>query len=204
MNAFANSWLSVLLGWVKGIAKAVFDFFSAERSGTFLEWLGDHWLFAAVVLCLFGVAADVLVWLIRYKPYARVKHPKKPRKRELLDPDAFMNGYNDGMDLGPEPARPAPVAGYAEEYRRTETPLPEAPAPGGFAPSEEPVRRRRADRYVSERSEGPRVLERLRRILPEGGDTREEQPGGPDRHYYDPVYPQGDASEWEKWNSEQK
>lgn len=223
MNAFADSLLSMLLSWVKGAARAVFDFFVSDSSANFYTWLGDHWLLLAAILCAGGLIVDYAVWMIRYKPFARAERRKKTRDR--FDREQFLNGYDDRVDVplegegvsraerffaeaeGPDGQTPRQEEGpsvFTPENGHPAAdpaPVPELEAYPVFREPERTaegtVRRRRADRYRALQAE----REYSESVLP--GENRQE-PGtaDPGEKYFEPVYPRGDASEWQKWNKD--
>ncbi len=68
LGGFADTVLSVLLGWVTGIVQWVFSLLNG-RSGSLLAWFGKYWLVIAAILVGAGLIIDWLVWLIRWQPY---------------------------------------------------------------------------------------------------------------------------------------
>jgi len=59
MGSFANTLFSALLGWVQSVASSIWAFFSDERGGGLLKWIGEHWLPLAAFFCLCGIALDL-------------------------------------------------------------------------------------------------------------------------------------------------
>ena len=70
-NSFADTVVNGMLSWLKGFANWVLRLFDLAGSGGIspLEWLSDHWLQLLIFFLIVGVAADVIVWLIRWRPY---------------------------------------------------------------------------------------------------------------------------------------
>ena len=70
-NSFADTVVNGMLSWLKGFANWVLRLFDLAGSGGVspLEWLSGHWLQLLVVLLIIGVAADIIVWLVRWRPY---------------------------------------------------------------------------------------------------------------------------------------
>ena len=70
-NSFADTVVNGMLSWLKGFANWVLRLFDLAGSGGVspLEWLSEHWLQLLIVLLIVGVAADIIVWLIRWRPY---------------------------------------------------------------------------------------------------------------------------------------
>ena len=70
-NSFADTVVNGMLSWLKGFASWVLRLFDLAGSGGVspLEWLSDHWLQLLIILLIIGVAADIIIWLIRWRPY---------------------------------------------------------------------------------------------------------------------------------------
>ncbi len=88
MGSFANSLFKILLGWVQGTAAAVWSAFTNKDGGTFFEWIGRHWILIACILCVTGAAADLCVYLFRWKPY-KVLKSYFARKRGTADGELY-------------------------------------------------------------------------------------------------------------------
>ena len=69
MNSFANSLFSLLFGWARTLIQQVWTAASTGGFSAFFTWLGDHWVWVVVLLCLAGTALDFLIWIIRWRPY---------------------------------------------------------------------------------------------------------------------------------------
>ena len=70
-NSFADTVVNGMLSWLKGFADWVLRLFDLAGSGGVspLEWLSEHWSQLLIILLIAGVAADIIVWLIRWRPY---------------------------------------------------------------------------------------------------------------------------------------
>ena len=70
-NSFADTVVNGMLSWLKGFASWVLRLFDLAGSGGVspLEWLSEHWSQLLIILLIVGVAADIIVWLIRWRPY---------------------------------------------------------------------------------------------------------------------------------------
>lgn len=70
-NSFADSVVNGMLSWLKGFASWVLRLFNLAGSGGIspLAWLSDNWLQLLIFLLVIGVATDIIVWLIRWRPY---------------------------------------------------------------------------------------------------------------------------------------
>ena len=69
MGSFANTLFRIMLSWLQGIASALWSAFTSEKGGSFLEWIGNHWIPIAIILCCIGLAADLSVYIVRWKPF---------------------------------------------------------------------------------------------------------------------------------------
>ena len=66
MNSFAKGLFQLLIGWVRSLtALWVGDWTGIDG---FFDWLSRHWLGVSLGLILIGTAADLLVWLLRWRP----------------------------------------------------------------------------------------------------------------------------------------
>ncbi len=117
MNQF-QSVIEGLLGWLTGIARSLWGLFTGTGSGGLPGWFSAHWKGLLIALCVLGVALDLLVYLLRWKPY-RVwdsffrRRTEKAMERELWDEE-----LQDDPGPDPEPPRDiyaAPMADEAEE-----------------------------------------------------------------------------------------
>ena len=123
MGSFANSMFSVLLGWVRGTVNWLWGLFSSEESGGLTAWLGEHWLGLAAALCVAGMLADLVVYMVRWRPYkvwasffrrlfGRNKRQEDPTPRRHVRREWV---YPDGTARAEEP----------EEAPEEEWPVPE-------------------------------------------------------------------------------
>ena len=68
MGGFANTVFSLLLGWLRTVASLVWSGLADPKGSSLFVWIGDHWIVIAAVLCVVGAAADLAVYLFRWKP----------------------------------------------------------------------------------------------------------------------------------------
>lgn len=161
MESFANSVLSILLGWVRGVANWVWRWAASDQGG-FTSWLGRHWLGLTIALCVLGTAADVVVTLLRWRPdvvwrsYFRRRRARRQAKEYPTDGPVQVRRwvYADGsarvehVEEAPEEP-PVTESLEAEAFPAQEEPSVEQPLEAETetaAPAQAP-RRRRADRY---------------------------------------------------------
>ena len=188
MNGFADTLISLLLGWIKTLVKAVYNVFSSDTSGTFWSWLGNNWLGLAVLLCLIGVIIDFAVWIIRWQPYRLWQAKRAKHWGSRAEENRFEKGYNDGVDMGTEPGyfkQPAEQSAAKPVFAQTQEP---APYEYAFTEQQETksapaARHRRAGRELFEKIRNTLSDEEedLSQIMPGSGNAQE--------HYYEPVYP---------------
>lgn len=69
MGQFAGTLFSMLLGWVQTAVSWLWGLITNADAGAWGAWLLEHWLPLTVLLCIGGVAADFLVYLLRWQPY---------------------------------------------------------------------------------------------------------------------------------------
>lgn len=143
-NSFADTVVNGMLSWLKGFANWVLRLFDLAGSGGVspLEWLSGHWLQLLVVLLIIGVAADIIVWLVRWRPYWVWFR----KKRIVVDDKAFF----EDADVRPRESAPArPVQRPDTVVRRQETrPVPVRPKPARRqedAGKQRPARRVKAE-----------------------------------------------------------
>ena len=68
-TGYANAIVNAMLGWLKGLASWVLRLFNLSGGFSPLKFLADNWLKLLIVLLVVGVAMDLLVWLIRWRPH---------------------------------------------------------------------------------------------------------------------------------------
>lgn len=86
----SNAAMNIMMGWMKGLASWVLGLFNLSGSGGFspLGWLSDNWLKLLVFFLVVGVAMDVVVWLMRWRPYWVWFN----KKRIVINDDNFFAG----------------------------------------------------------------------------------------------------------------
>lgn len=175
MNAFADTLLSLMFGWLRTLVEGIWSTTTSGRFQHMLVWLGDHWFFVALGLCILFTVVDFLVWLIRWQPY-RLWHSRIARLlgRAPRERREFRHGYDSGVEMDFSDLAPAtPAEDYAAWQPETWQPAPQeedfplftSPAPG--QPSEEDaygysqpatVRNRRSERYEKKKFRIGRIL----------------------------------------------
>ena len=114
MNNFASSLLSLLLSFTRSLANGALSLFQGT-SGSFLGWVGKHWIMLACVLVLAGLVTDAVVYILRWRPqyvwrsfWHRLFRSKDDRQAE----QRFDEGYDQG--LGNYPFMDEPIPDVAE------------------------------------------------------------------------------------------
>ena len=71
ISGYSSAIVDTMLGWLKGLANWVLRLFNLAGSVSVspLAWLSDNWLKLLIVFMIIGVAADLLVWLVRWRPH---------------------------------------------------------------------------------------------------------------------------------------
>lgn len=89
MTAYSSAIVDAMLGWLKGLANWVLRLFnlagSAETSP--ILWMSQNWLKLLIILMIIGVAGDVLVWLVRWRPHWVWFR----KERVIVDDDRFFD-----------------------------------------------------------------------------------------------------------------
>ena len=71
ISGYSNRIVNLMLGWLKGLANWVLRLFNLAGSagGSPLLWLSQNWLKLLIFFLVLGVALDLVIWLIRWRPY---------------------------------------------------------------------------------------------------------------------------------------
>ena len=116
MNSFAKGLFQLLIGWVRGLT-ALWDG-DWTRLDSFFEWLTRHWLPLGLLLILIGSAADLMVWLLRWRPDLSWRSRLKSLRSfsvssflHLYDFAVALNARYTYMLLYSEPMRPTSFFG---------------------------------------------------------------------------------------------
>ncbi len=104
-TGYSNAIVNAMLGWLKGLASWVLKLFNLSGGFSPLRFLADNWLHLLVFFLILGVALDVLVWLIRWRPH----WVWFKKKRVVINDKNFFadERYIDDADEWDAPARPA-------------------------------------------------------------------------------------------------
>ena len=68
-NGFAADFLQILFGWLQNLFNGIWALFSGGSGGSVLRWLSENWLSLLIVLLIFGLVTDVVIYLIRWRPF---------------------------------------------------------------------------------------------------------------------------------------
>ena len=144
ISGYSQTLVDVTLGWLKGLANWVLRLFNLAGSGVSpLLWLSQNWLKLLIIFLIIGVSLDVLIWLVRWRPYWVWF-----RKKRIIVNDKFL--AEDNLDDGASRAKTGSldenwqerdylVASDASRRRRQNE--EERAAPRGHASSDRPMRR---------------------------------------------------------------
>lgn len=103
-TGYTNAIVDTMLGWLKGLASWVLRLFNLSAGGSPLKFLANNWLQILVVLLIVGVAADIIIWLIRWRPHWVWFR----KKRVIINDKNFFAHEHDVEDDEYEPRRNAP------------------------------------------------------------------------------------------------
>ncbi len=120
----ANSFLTVIFGWVPSFVSSVWNWFSGEKDGGLFGWMANHWKGFVLTVCILAVIVDLVIYLFRWRPYRvwisffrRMKHPARPS-----DPEVYWDRRIPEPQPWPQPA-PEPAVPVQPE----DEPQPYAP-----------------------------------------------------------------------------
>lgn len=109
---YADTLVTLMLGWIRGFTDWIWRLISlgdGSAGRNFLSWFSGNWLKLVIVLIAIGVAADWIVWLIRWRPYWLWFG----KKRRIL---------NDTDEQEAHARHAAPIAAGRSEEKRPEAP----------------------------------------------------------------------------------
>lgn len=69
MGNLVNGIFSFCLGWVRTAVYGLWNAAGQGRAAEWLAWVGENWLFLAVLFCAAGTLTDILVHMLRWRPY---------------------------------------------------------------------------------------------------------------------------------------
>lgn len=69
MGSFANTLFMILVGWVETAVSTIWSSFSGGGANSFLQWIGNSWIYIAIILCAAGILVDLSVYIVRWRPY---------------------------------------------------------------------------------------------------------------------------------------
>ena len=103
---YSKTIVNIMLGWLKGLASWVLRLFNLSGGISPLRFLANSWLELLVLFLLIGLAADLVIWLIRWRPHWVWLR----KKRVIINDRNFFAGENemddeDEWQLPPEFAR---------------------------------------------------------------------------------------------------
>ena len=140
MGGYALACIKVLVGWIKSLAEQMWSVFSTQpgKQNNLMTWTGDHWKAIVLVLCVFGLAADLVVYLFRWEPikvwrsWFRRRKQKNRAAWPAPQPQPAYYEDDDTAEINPDGA---PY--FASNRRRIEQDYPEPYADDGLYPEEE-------------------------------------------------------------------
>ena len=179
MGSFANTLFTILLGWLRGAVSAVWTAFTSEQGNTFLTWIGNHWIPIALILCVIGLAADLCVYLLRWKPF------------KVWQSFLFRNRVREEADDEPE-EKPVPARKTAERPRRVivhDNPARETEQEKPDFSQWQEETETAAVRYPEAAERRPATVTGAGYVVP--ADSPYRRPSGPEASSY------GKAAEWE-------
>ena len=88
ISDYSSAIVDTMLGWLKGFANWVLRLFhlAGSVSNSPLLWLSKNWLHLLILFLIIGVGADILIWLVRWRPH----WVWFKKERVIVDDDAFF------------------------------------------------------------------------------------------------------------------
>ena len=118
MNSLANGLFRVLFGWFQGLVSSVWTALTTGGE-TFVSWTGNHWKIIALTICIIGLLTDLIIYLLRWRPYLVWRSFLRGRKNRA-DEDSREVGMEEEEEWD---ADAAPATDRAERsYFRTNSP----------------------------------------------------------------------------------
>ena len=174
----------MMLGWIQSTCSAVWQAFTAPAPQPALMWLQKHWMAAALVLCVLGVLADLIVYLFRWHPLD-VWRSFFIRLRERADNDSTdVNLLSNGE--GDSSAEKETDEQLAAGSRPDRLRMEEEDAQTRLERAEESLLKSRRRRFISRHSVGEREYA--------GASVTPQEIFNTQDTYHQPVYPR-------KWRS---
>ncbi len=99
-DQFAGNVLEIMLSWFRALMSGVWSLFTGSSGGSLLSWLSGSWKSLLVILLTIGVVTDVVVYLLRWRPFWWWF-----RKKRMVVDDAILEP-NEPL---PSARRPAPA-----------------------------------------------------------------------------------------------
>ena len=116
MGSFANSLFTLMLGWLQSVFSLMWKSISANHESSLVLWLSNHWMLLAVLICLIGEIADLIIYLFRWRPlqvwqsfFRRIRNRKADQE---IDPAPI------GMDLSDKPFTDRNTASFDDKSQR--------------------------------------------------------------------------------------
>lgn len=89
-NGFATGFLQILLGWLQSLFNGLWALFSGGSGGSVIRWFSDNWLSLLLTLLVLGIVMDVVIYLIRWRPFWWWF-----RKKRIIIDDEIYDDYVD-------------------------------------------------------------------------------------------------------------
>ena len=93
MSSFARSLANILFGWVSGVISKIWDMINTDSGTALVPWIGKMWLWVVIILCLLGLAIDLIVYAIRWRPHkVWISAFNRIRNKKQLRAELPVNG----------------------------------------------------------------------------------------------------------------
>ena len=69
MGSVVSALFTLLLGWLKGTAQWLWNLITSDSNGGIIGWMIRNWLPLVILLSIFGITMDFVIYLLRWQPY---------------------------------------------------------------------------------------------------------------------------------------
>lgn len=69
MNSFANTTITLLLGWLRTFINNLWTIAGSAGGGTLFQFVAANWKFIVLFICICGIGIDLVIYFFRWRPY---------------------------------------------------------------------------------------------------------------------------------------
>ncbi|MEG0268831.1 MAG: hypothetical protein RR821_01145 [Clostridia bacterium] len=103
MNGFTNTFLTLLLGWLRVFITNLWHLIGSEDGGSLYSFLAQNWKLLVVLLCVGGFVVDRVIYFIRWRPYyvwsSKLNRLRRKRGKQTAPPTPAPQWDDEADDL---------------------------------------------------------------------------------------------------------